>query len=80
MTYQAKLTDTGDILLPAALQQEFDLQPGDRLIVEREDGKLVLKSYFQHVEDVSRAVRESLTSTFTVADFIAERRAEAARE
>lgn len=51
MTYHARVTATGEVIFPADLAAELKLQPGSSLTIEREDGKLVLKSFDQVVRD-----------------------------
>jgi AbrB family transcriptional regulator, stage V sporulation protein T len=80
MSYHSKISSTGKIALPAALRRELDLKPGDSIVIEREDGKFVLKTYFQVLREIQDNVRKHLKTPFTVDEFIAEKRAEAARE
>jgi bifunctional DNA-binding transcriptional regulator/antitoxin component of YhaV-PrlF toxin-antitoxin module len=58
------------------------LNTGDTVVIEREDGKLVLKSYLQMVREVQAAVRNMVVPNerSVVDELIAERRQEAARE
>lgn len=63
--------------------REFDLKPGDSLVVEREDGRYVIKPFTQAVREVQAEFRAMLPANHTgsLADeLIAERRAEARRE
>jgi AbrB family transcriptional regulator, stage V sporulation protein T len=82
MTYSAKIIAGGKIVIPAELRRELGLNTGDTLMIEREDGKLVLKSYLQVVREVQAQVRErAVPYEGSVVDaLIAERRQEAARE
>jgi AbrB family transcriptional regulator, stage V sporulation protein T len=83
MTYHARVTPDGQVVLPEELALELDLTPGSSLVIEREDGKLVLKSYSQVVKEVQAKFRAMLPPDYTgslVDELIAERRAEAARE
>ncbi|CAN5145173.1 hypothetical protein BH10PSE12_BH10PSE12_16750 [soil metagenome] len=82
MTYSAKVIAGGKIVIPAELRRELGLQTGDTLVIEREDGKLVLKSYLQVVREVQAAVREMIGpyQGSMVDELIAERRKDAARE
>jgi AbrB family looped-hinge helix DNA binding protein len=80
MPYHAKLIKGGKIVIPAELRREFGFKEGDSLVFEKEDGKLVLKSFEQVVREVQSEVKGLLKRPFTVDDFIAEKRAEAERE
>ncbi|MFW6048425.1 MAG: AbrB/MazE/SpoVT family DNA-binding domain-containing protein [Candidatus Natronoplasma sp.] len=39
----AKLSSKGQIVLPSELRKEFHLSKGDKLVVEKQDGEIVLK-------------------------------------
>lgn len=80
MTYSAKIIKGGKIVIPAELRRELGFAEGDRLVLEREGEALVIKSYMQVVREVQEAFRAAIKEPFTVDDFLAERRAEAARE
>ncbi|ESZ85495.1 MAG: AbrB family transcriptional regulator [Blastomonas sp. CACIA14H2] len=81
MTYSAKIIKGGKIVIPAELRRELGFAEGDRVYLERrEDGGIIVRSHADVIRDLQRAVRESITKPFTVDDFIAEKRAEAARE
>jgi AbrB family looped-hinge helix DNA binding protein len=83
MSYQVTMAETGQVMLPDELVREFDLKPGDSLVVEREDGRYVIKPFTQVVREVQAEFRAMLPPGYTgsLADeLIAERRAEARRE
>lgn len=83
MTYQMRVAEDGRLIAPDELARELDLKPGDSLTIDREDGKLVLKTYLQVVREVQARVRALLPADYTgslVDELIAERRAEARRE
>lgn len=80
MTYSAKLIKGGKVIIPAELCKELGLAEGDRIVFEREGEALVIKSYRQVVREVQETFNSLVKEPFTVDDFIAERRAEAARE
>ncbi|MBM6576678.1 AbrB/MazE/SpoVT family DNA-binding domain-containing protein [Microvirga sp. SRT01] len=83
MTYQARVTAEGQLVLPDELAEELGLRPGTVLTIAREDGKVVLKNYEQVVRDVQARFRAMLPSgdqTSIADELIADRRAEAARE
>jgi AbrB family transcriptional regulator, stage V sporulation protein T len=72
----------GKIVIPAELRRELGIVDGDELVIERDHGGLVIKTYAQVVREVQaefRAMRAG-QPRFTVDDFLAERCAEAARE
>ncbi len=80
MTYHAKLIKGGKIVIPADLRREFGFKEGDSLVFEKEGGQLVIKSMEKVIEEVRAKVKKLIKVPFTVDDFIAEKRAEAARE
>jgi AbrB family looped-hinge helix DNA binding protein len=84
MTYHAKVIAGGKIVIPAELRREFGIKDGDSLSIERDDkGGLVLKTYAQVVREVQAEFRAMMPRDYQgsiVDEFIAERRAEAARE
>lgn len=80
MTYSAKLIKGGKIVIPADLRRELGFAEGDRLVFEREGESLVIKSHRQVVREVQESFKGLVKEPFTVDDFIAERRADAARE
>ena len=80
MTYHAKLIKGGKIVIPADLRREFGFKEGDSLVFEKEGGQLVIKSMEKVIEEVRAKVKKLIKVPFTVDDFIADKRAEAARE
>lgn len=83
MTYQMRVARDGRLIPPEDLARELDLKPGDSITVDREDGKLVLKTRLQAISEIQARVRASLPPGYTgslVDELIAERRAEGARE
>lgn len=82
MSYHAKVSEGGKIVLPAEVRRELGLKPGDTLVIDREDGKLVLKSYGQIVREVQQRFREAIGpyEGSVVDSLIADRRVEAVRE
>jgi AbrB family transcriptional regulator, stage V sporulation protein T len=81
MTHQAKIISGGKMVIPAEIRRSLGLKPGDRVEVRQEgEGRFVVRTYAQVVREIQDKYREMLKNPFTVDDFIAERRAEAARE
>lgn len=80
MTYSAKLIKGGKIVIPAELRRELGFNEGDRLVFEREGDSLVIKTRAQVLREVQEAFKQYVKHPFTVDEFLAERRAEAARE
>ena len=83
MTYHAKVTDAYAVEFPEELVRELELMPGGSLVIEREDGKLVIKSYMQIVRDVQAEVRRLSTcepGSSIVDELLADRRREARQE
>jgi AbrB family transcriptional regulator (stage V sporulation protein T) len=83
MTYHAHVTAAGAVEFPEELARELQLRPGGSLVIERENGQLVLKTYEQVVQEVQAKFRAMLPAEYVgslVDELIADRRAEAARE
>jgi antitoxin PrlF len=76
-----KVDAHGRIVIPAEFREALGLQPGHRVTLALEDGRLVLKT----VDRILHEIREELEHYITpggsmVDELIAERRAENARE
>ena len=81
MTYHAKVIAGGKIVIPAELRRQLGIKDGDALVVAKQaDGTLTLRTHSQVIADGQRAFRKTLKRPFTVDEFIADRRAEAARD
>ena len=83
MSYHVNVAANGRLVLPAAVRRKLGLDGAGRLaIIENEDGSMVIKTMSQVVADLQREVRELIGDRpgFSVDEFLAERRAEAARE
>jgi AbrB family transcriptional regulator, stage V sporulation protein T len=80
MTYHSKIIAGGKVVIPVALRREFGFADGDTVVFEREGGTLVLKSRQQVLREIQAKVKAAIKEPFTVDEFIADRRAEAARE
>ena len=80
------ISENGRVLVPAALREQLGFKPGTRIYAEVKDGSLVLTSASQRTAQ-RRAYFAQLMKRLNVPDdvslvdeFIAERRAEAARD
>ncbi len=80
MTYQGKIFAGGKIVIPAKLRRELGLHEGDTVSMESRNGAVVLKSRAQSLQDIRKAVKKGLKKPVSVAQFLAEKRAEAANE
>lgn len=78
---QAKVVHGGRLILPAEVRREMELKDGDTVTLEFEDGELRIISphiaLMKFREEIRRYVPEGVS---LVDEFIAEKRAEAARE
>lgn len=77
------ISDNGRILIPAALRQQLGFKPGSRVHVEVRDGSLILTPAPQRYAQLRAYFDTHLPPTpgrSLTDEFIAERRAEAARE
>lgn len=78
MTYHARVTETGEVVLPAELATAIGLKPGDRLRIERQGSHILLESDDDVIAAGQRAFRATIKRPFSVDDFLADRRADAA--
>lgn len=77
------MSDNGRVLIPAELREELGFKPKSKVYIEVKDGSLILTSAKQRSINMRKFFAEMLPPTpgrSTVDEFIAERRAEAARE
>jgi bifunctional DNA-binding transcriptional regulator/antitoxin component of YhaV-PrlF toxin-antitoxin module len=78
-----RLTMGGDgrLLIPAELRDAVGIERGAVVIAEVEDGRLVLESYDARIDRLqARLAKYKRPGESVVDEFIAEKRAEAARE
>ena len=81
MTYHAKVIAGGKIVIPAELRRALGVKDGDTLIIDQEDGRLIIQTYSAMVRRVQDSIREYVPQGVSLVDeLIAERRAEAAKE
>jgi AbrB family transcriptional regulator, stage V sporulation protein T len=80
MTYHGKIISGGKVVVPADLRRALGFKDGDSVVFEREGEAVSIKSYAQVVREVQAEFKAMIKEPFTVDDFIANRRAEAARE
>lgn len=80
MTYHARVADNGELVLPADVARAIGLNPGDFLRIDKRGSQLVLETDADVIAASQRTFRATITRPFTVDDFLADRRAEAARE
>ena len=81
------MSENGRVLIPAALRDQLGFKSNARIFIEVKDGSLVLTSPAQHYARLRAYFDQHLTPHVpkipgqdSVDEFIAERRAEAARE
>lgn len=80
MTYSGKMIAGGKAVFPAELRRQLGFKDGDRIVFERHDNGILVKSYDQVLREVQSDLKALIKKPFTVDDFLAERRAEAERE
>jgi AbrB family transcriptional regulator (stage V sporulation protein T) len=81
VSYSVNMTPDGAMIIPAALREQLGFKDGERLVLENDGDGFTVKSYRQVVREVQAEFKRMLKGReFTVDDFIAERRLEAARE
>lgn len=80
MTYQSRVTDGGEFVIPAAMAQELGLRPGEPISLDRDGSSIVVTRYAEVIREGQRAFRAGLRYPFTVDEFLADRRADAASD
>lgn len=78
--FDAKVAHNGRLVLPKIVREALGMSDGGTVVFFLEDGEVKLTSLEQSIKRAQDLYRKYATSDFTVDDFIAERRAEAARE
>lgn len=80
-SYTAKMFGGGKVVIPAPLRKQLNLKAGDRVLMDLEDGKIVLRSQAQAIRDAQAWVRSFVPEEVSLVDeLIAERRGESERE
>jgi len=81
MTETVVLGESGRIVLPAAIRKEFGLEAGERLTVFTDGGEIRILSRKMALASIRAGIIKQRGSLDGLLDeFLAERRAEAARE
>ncbi len=76
-----KVSDGGKLNLPASLRRQLGIEPGTSVLLRVEDGELRIRTVREAVRRLQAdAARLFAGSGDSVDRFLAERRAEAARE
>ena len=82
-TFRTQVDKQGRIVIPAELREELGLQPGAQVILKVVDGALQVENRIHSIRRIRGIARELLGNTTgrsLVDEFLADRRAEAARE
>lgn len=80
MTYHARVTPDGEVIVPAEMVRALGLAPGDKITLDQDGQAIVLKTVGDIVREGQLAYRAMIKRPFSLDDFIADRRAEAERE
>ena len=81
MTYHAKVIAGGKIVIPAKLRRAMGVKEGDTLVVEEQDGALVIRTRWDALRRLQDEMRRLVPADVDmVEELIAERRREAAME
>jgi AbrB family looped-hinge helix DNA binding protein len=77
----AKINESGRVLIPVSIRKEMNLNAGDDLLMEVEDGVLRIESYRARIRRIQEEFRQFTKPGVLASDqLIAERRDEARRE
>jgi AbrB family looped-hinge helix DNA binding protein len=78
--FDAKVAQNGRLVLPKMVREALGLANGGTVVFSVEDGEIKLTSIRQSIKRAQELYRQYATNDSSVDDFIAQRRAEAARE
>ncbi|WP_155646258.1 AbrB/MazE/SpoVT family DNA-binding domain-containing protein [Erythrobacter donghaensis] len=78
--FDARMAHNGRLVLPKMVREALGMSDGGTVVFSLENGEVKLTSLDQSIKRAQDLYRKYTASDFTVDDFIAERRAEAARE
>ncbi len=77
----AKILDGGRLILPVDYRRTLDIKPGDSVIIELDGDELRIRSRLAAIRRVQADARGRVPAGAEIVDdFIAEKRAEAARQ
>ena len=80
MTYHGRVTKNGEVVLPAGVARALGLLPGDCVLIDHSGSQVVLKTDEDIIAAGQREFAATIKRPFTLDDFIADRRADAARD
>lgn len=78
--FDAKVAQNGRLVLPKMVREALGMADGGTVVFSVGDGDVRLMSLQQSIRQAQALYRQHATRNFTVDDFLAERRAETARE
>lgn len=78
--FDAKVAQNGRLVLPKMVRQALGMADGGTVVFAVEGNEVRLTSIQQSVKQAQALYRQHAAKNLSVDDFIAERRAEAARE
>jgi AbrB family looped-hinge helix DNA binding protein len=78
--FGAKVAQNGRVVLPKQIRELLGMADGGTVVFSVEGGEVKLMSIQQSIERARAIYRKYATPDCSVDDFLAERRAEAARE
>ena len=77
--FDARVAHNGRVVLPKMVREALGMADGGTVVFSVEGGEIKLTSIRQSIKRAQGLYRQYATNDFTVDDFVAERRAEAAR-
>ncbi|GJE36901.1 AbrB/MazE/SpoVT family DNA-binding domain-containing protein [Methylobacterium persicinum] len=76
-----KITDGGELAIPASFRQELGVEVGDTVLVEVANGELRVRSRSSAVANAQRLMRQLVSDDISlVNELIADRRVDAGRD
>jgi AbrB family looped-hinge helix DNA binding protein len=79
-TETVRISEGGRVVIPAPFRKALNMNVGDEVIVELEDGEVRLRTRAEGIRRAREILGDILLGPSPVEELIAERRAEAARD
>ncbi|NEZ65129.1 AbrB/MazE/SpoVT family DNA-binding domain-containing protein [Leptolyngbyaceae cyanobacterium CCMR0082] len=81
MNYTVHMYDNGRIIIPAPIRRKWNLEPGQDLIIEEEDGIATIMTRKKSIKALKKEIQESIPEDISLVDqLIQERRLAAEQE
>lgn len=81
MTYVSRIIKGGKVALPASIRRALVMPDGEKIFIEKEEGRIVIRTQAQAIREAQAELREYVPEGVSLVDeLIADRRREAEKE